>query len=115
MCKLRIIILLLLVTFLGACSTVQFLKTDESNSNLPPTNPENIKFYSTSETGKAYIALGEVIVAYETGEDSYPVVVKMAEEAARVGGDAVINLRFGFVRGFWTTGVKGIGTIVKFK
>jgi uncharacterized protein YbjQ (UPF0145 family) len=105
--------IIIAIMFLG-CSTVMSVKTDNSDKEYAPTEESSIKVYSTSDAGRSYVVLGEIVAMADVGENSASIVNKLKKSASRFGADAIVNLRLNFGMGFWATGLKGTATAVKF-
>jgi hypothetical protein len=109
-------ILFLLCGFLIAgCSSVANIQTDDSPMKLEKSNAKDVKVYSTSKIGSEYTVLGEVVADVDAGENASKAVNKMKGEAAKLGADAVINLRLEIDTGYFQNAIKAYGTAVKLK
>lgn len=106
--------LLFAVVLFASCSTVAHLQTDDSQENYSATNPEQIELYSTDKVDKSYVVLGEVIASADAGRDSSIPVKYLKKEAAKLGADAIIELRLEIGYGYWTNAIKATGKAVKF-
>ncbi len=99
----------------AACSTVAHIKTDDTpNLSLSSTDASSIKVYATSKPDRNYSIIGEVVAAADAGNDASKPVELLKEEAAKLGADAVINLRMEYIYGYWEIGLKAQGTAIKF-
>jgi hypothetical protein len=98
-----------------SCSNVAHLRTSDNSTTYRESDPDKIEVYSTSNIGKQYIVIGEAMASYDAGENSEKSVELLKEEASKLGGDAIINLRLNFSMGYWTGGLTATGTVVKFK
>jgi hypothetical protein len=98
-----------------SCSNVAHLRTSDNISAYKESDPDRIEVYSTANIGKQYFVIGEAMASADAGENSEKPVDLLKEEAAKLGADAIINLRLSFSYGYWSTGITATGTAVKFK
>jgi len=107
-------VLLLSCLFFG-CSSVAHLKTDdEPNVTFQPNIASNIKVYSTTKSAKNYQIIGQVIANADAGSDSEKAVDLLKEEAAKLGANAIFNLRLEIDSGEWNNAIKATGLAVKY-
>jgi hypothetical protein len=99
---------------LASCYTVSSLRTDDITTKYPPTRPEKIEVYSTSKINKNYEIIGPLAVSADSGLSSERPVKFLKKEAAKLGADAIINLKLDFGIGFWSTSIAAKGIAVKF-
>jgi uncharacterized protein YbjQ (UPF0145 family) len=111
----KISLFLLLCLFCVSCSHVTHLRTSEGTTIYSESDPDKVEVYSTSNIGKQYIVIGEVMAAADAGEKAEKPVELLKEEASKLGADAIINLRLSFCYGEWSTGITATGSAVKFK
>lgn len=97
------------------CSSVANLQTDDVPMSVEKTIPSAVKVYSTANIGSEYVVIGEVIADADAGENASAAVNKMKSEAAKLGADAVINLRLEIDTGYFQNAIKASGTAVKLK
>ncbi len=110
----KIQLILIIGVLLTSCSSVAHLKTDDVKQNYSATEPEQIKVYSTDKVDQEYTVIGEVIVSADAGADAAVSVKHLKNEAAKLGADAIINLKLEIGYGYWTNAIKASGTAVKF-
>ena len=113
--KTKIQLLTLLGVLLTGCS-VAHLHTDDTAQMYPPSNYENIEVYSTEQTGKSYIIIGEVVASVEdfSDGDGSGSVKYLKKEASKLGADGIINLKLEISEGILSNAVTSSGTAVKF-
>lgn len=109
----------LLVSFLCVmvgCSSVAYIKTDdEPTASFSPTKADGIKVYAVPRLDAEYLVLGEVIADADAGSDATIAVNFLKKQAAKLGADAIINLRLEIDSGYWLSAIKASGTAIKFK
>lgn len=105
-----------LITVISGCSTVANYKTNDSlsigKSNLPA---DKIEVYSSDKTGKKYRILGGVVSSADAGTNASTSVDLLKKEAAKLGADAIIDLRLSIDQGYWTNAITSTGTAVAFE
>jgi uncharacterized protein YbjQ (UPF0145 family) len=108
---------LALMVFLSGCSSVAYIKTNDSpEASTQIVSPNAIKAYATDKSLKStYEILGEVVVAADAGNSTQKVVDLLKKQASELGADAIINLRLEYEYGYWSVAMKGTGTAVKLK
>jgi hypothetical protein len=111
----RLSLLLFSCIFFVSCSHVSRIRTSDNLTIFPETNSSKIGVYSTSDCGKQYIVIGEVMAAYDAGENSSKPIRLLKEQASMIGADAIVNVRLSFSSGYWANGIIASGTAVKFK
>jgi uncharacterized protein YbjQ (UPF0145 family) len=116
---------ILCILFLSSCSTA--IKTDNTAEKYEATDSKRIEVYSTDKIGKEYVILGEVSSAAWAGEAQFRImpisdknadaaVRRLKNAAAKLGADAIINLRLSYEYGYKDfTDIMSNGTAVKFK
>ncbi|MFT6850946.1 MAG: hypothetical protein ACJATA_001763 [Sphingobacteriales bacterium] len=112
--KIKIQLLLCIGILISSCSQVTHLQTDDLTTKYSPTNPEQIEVYSTDQVNKNYLVIGEVIASSDAGTNASIPVKHLKKEAAKLGADAIINLKLEFGYGYWRIGIKANGTAIKF-
>lgn len=112
--KMKIQFLLIVGVLFTSCSTVAHLQTDDLKQNYSATNPDQIEVYSTDKVDKDYSVIGEVIASADAGTDASISVKYLKKEAAKLGADAIIELRLEIGYGYWTNAIKATGTAIKF-
>lgn len=98
-----------------SCSTVAYLNTSDNPTNYPPTNANDIKIYSTSKIDKDYIVIGQVIADADAGQDADVSVNMLKNEAAKLGANAIVDLRLKIDDGYFSNAIKATGTAVRIK
>ena len=83
--------------------------------SLQPTTAKAVKVFSTAKIGQEYSIIGEVVADADAGEQSAVSVDKLKIEAAKLGADAIINLRLEIDTGYLQNAIKATGTAVKIK
>ncbi|WMN07560.1 heavy metal-binding domain-containing protein [Marivirga arenosa] len=112
--KMKIQLMLIVGVLFTSCSTVAHLQTDDLKQNYSVTNPDQIEIYSTDKVDENYSVIGEVVSSVDAGRDASISVKYLKKEAAKLGADAIINLRLEIGQGYWTNAIKATGTAVKF-
>lgn len=105
----------LLCLFFTSCYSVAHLPTNDSTERFEKTEYSEIKVYSVSDIDKEYIIIGQVVANADAGTDGNVPVNYLKKEAAKLGADAIINLRLEVDYGYWMNAIKATGTAVKFK
>ena len=106
---------LLGLVFLTGCQTQSVLASPLiKGSTYPAVSPEKVAVYATEKAPKAYKVIAELVTMCDAGQDAEVPVRVLREEAARIGADAIVNLRLNFGMGFWATGLKATATAVKY-
>ncbi len=77
-----------LCLFLFGCASFDVIKSDESK-HYPPTKPEDVKILEKAPEGK-YTIIGEIRAEGETLSIRESMKKRMREEAAELGGQAII-------------------------
>lgn len=112
----NIFAVVVMVVALEGCSTVANIRTDDAATmDLQPTNAKAVKVYSTAKIGQEYTVIGEVVADADAGEQAAISVDKLKVEAAKLGADAIINLRLEIDAGYFQSAIKATGTAVKIK
>ena len=111
----KIIFYFSIILLLVSCSNSGYLRTNDTNKVQSITNANQVEVYSVSSIGKDYEIIGEVFASADAGENAEKPVKILKEKAAAIGADAIINLRLEFHEGYWSTGIRSIGTAVKYK
>jgi len=111
------------ILFFSGCSSWSTSSVDKKeNTKYQPTKPDLIKIYQ-GDLEKKYESLGEVSVSVHKTTLFHPdptrelVDQKLKENAAQLGADAVINVKYGTVSvSLWSYGtLEGSGKAIKFK
>ncbi len=110
----KIKLLLIVGVLFTSCSSVAHLQTDDLKQNYSATNPEQIEIYSTDKVDKFYSVIGKVIASVDARTDASISVKHLKKEAAKLGADAIIDLRLEIGHGYWSNAIKASGTAVKF-
>lgn len=124
---LSVIVAAVLTTSLTGCATWSTSSVDTSSSSTPiaevkSTTPDKIQIFQGDITDRKYRTLGDITVTVRkttlfhddpTKED---VKSRLREEAAKLGADAVVFVRYGKVGvSAWSYGsLEGKGRAVKF-
>ena len=112
---LKIIFILISTMLIMSCSTVANLKTEDNTGlAVEKSSASEVKVFSTSDIGREYSVLGEVIVSADAGTNSEKSVSLLKKEAAKLGADAIIDLRLEIDAGYWQNSIKASGTAVKY-
>ncbi len=99
----------------SACSTVASYKTDDAKASVSATQADKVAVYSTSNIGREYKMIGSVTVAADAGKNAAKSVELLKKEAAKLGADAIIDLRLAVAAGYWTNSIKSTGTAVIYR
>jgi uncharacterized protein YbjQ (UPF0145 family) len=111
----RKIFVMIMSLMVFSCSSVAMLKTeDNAGLTVNKTNVSDVKVYSTSDIGKEYKVLGEVVASADAGTNSEKAVSLLKKQASSLGADAIINLRLEIDAGYWQNAIKATGTAVKY-
>jgi hypothetical protein len=111
----RLIYVFLFSLLLFSCSSVANLRTaDNPELSISRTNPADVKVYSTADIGKDFMIIGQVVASADAGTNSEKAVNHLKEEAAKLGADAIINLRLEIDSGYWQNAIKATGVAVKY-
>lgn len=96
----------------SGCSVANY-RTDDSVS-LVTSNvaASDVEVYSTDEIGKKYLVLGSVVASADAGTNAKISVDMLKEEAAKLGANAIINLRLAIDAGYMQNAIKSTGTAV---
>jgi hypothetical protein len=101
--------------FLTSCQTKSILSGSLVNSSTyQSVSPESVAVYATVNAPRSYQVIAELAIMCDAGQDAEIPVRTLREEAARIGADAIVNLRLSFGMGFWMTGLKATATAVKY-
>ncbi|KAA3617816.1 MAG: hypothetical protein D8M58_00285 [Calditrichaeota bacterium] len=112
----RFFIVVIVAAMLVNCSSVAKFRTDDNpDLNLQQTSAKDIKVYSTSDIGREYVIIGQVVASADAGSNSEKSVVHLKKVAAKLGADAIIDLRLEISQGYWQNAIRAEGTAVKFK
>lgn len=109
----RLTLFSLLCLFLASCTSRGFVTLDENANQAALPDATKVAVYSTDDAGKPYTTLGAVIVSADAGSNAKPAVDKLKEEAAKLGADAIVNLKLRYSTGFWGLSLEASGMAVK--
>jgi uncharacterized protein YbjQ (UPF0145 family) len=111
----RMIFVALVTMTLVNCSSVAKLRTDDNpDLVLEETSAKDIKVYSTSKIGREFTIIGQVVASADAGSNSEKAVNHLRKVAARLGADAIVDLKLEIDQGYWQNAIKATGTAVKF-
>ena len=111
----KIIVRLLFIAVLSTgCSTVAQIQTDDLEHKYPATNSSQIEVYSMNKIEKEYSVIGQVIASADAGTDASVSINLLKKEAAKLGADAILNMRLEIGYGYWSSAIKSKGTAIKF-
>jgi len=111
----RLFFIAVCLALLSSCSTVAAFKTaDSGDASFDATNAKDIKVYSVSDIGQEYQVIGQVVASADAGSNSEKAVNHLKKIAAKLGADAVVDLRLEISQGYWQNAIKATGTAVKF-
>ena len=111
----KVLILGLLAVLLVSCSTVANLKTDDyADMEFPATDWQDVKVFSMVPYNVEYYVIGQVVANADAGTNAKTTVDLLKKQAAKLGADAVINMRLEIDYGQWSSGIKATGTAIKF-
>ena len=108
-----------LLATLAGCTSTAHLLTEEGRGTPPVSEAaasaaaEKLPVYSGREPGRRYRVLGSVIAAAD-GLSGERALEHLREEAAKLGADAVTELRLEIEAGYWAMATKASGLAVKF-
>jgi hypothetical protein len=105
----------LLLLFIFACSNVHVLKTQDHKRTYNPTNPKDIDIIGSIKAKKAYRSIGLISVSHDSDSNIEVVSEMLKEEAAKLGADAVVDVRYQTIMGYWSGGVNASGVAVKYR
>ncbi len=106
---------LLGLLLLTSCQTHSVLSSPlVKGSTYPAVSPEKVAVYATPKAPKSYEIIAELVAMCDAGQDAEVPIRILREEAAKIGADAIVNLRLNFGMGFWITGLKATATAVKY-
>ena len=112
----RLFLIATCMAIMISCSSVANIRTaDNEDMTFEKTNANDVKVYSVSDIGKEYIVIGQVVASADAGSNSEKTVSYLKKEAAKLGADAVVDLRLEIDQGYWQNAIKAYGTAVKFK
>ena len=111
----RLTLFSLLCLFMASCTSRGYVKLDGSANQAALADATKVAVYSTEDAGKPYTAIGAVIVSADAANDAKPTVAKLKQEAAKLGADAIVNLKLRYSYGFWGLALEASGTAVKLK
>jgi len=101
-------------TFLSACSSTAYLRTNDFASIPPPTNPNNIRIFPLDNVDRKYSIVGTVIACADAGSNASITVKHLQRQAAKLGADAIINMTLEYTTGEWRPAITASGTAVKY-
>jgi hypothetical protein len=110
----KYILTTLLCALVCSCSTSSVYRTDDTVKEFPRTFAEKVLVYSTDDIGREYIILGQVIASADGGNNSSKSVNIAKKEAAKLGADAILDLRLHIAYGQWDAAVNATATAIKF-
>jgi hypothetical protein len=113
--KKNIIIVILFVLLFAGCSSSYGLRTNNTTKEYQRTSSSKIEIYSTDVAKKDYDIIGPVLGSADVGNSSDKPVLLLKREAAKLGADAVINLKLEYTMGVWAGGVLAKGIAIKYK
>jgi len=110
-------IYLVCLMLFASCYTINSLRTDEALeiANNAAIGDKEIEVYCTKDAAKPYVILGQIMVAADAGMNAKKPVEILKKKAAKMGADAVIELRLEFNQGYWAHGLKATATAIKYK
>ena len=80
---------------------------------LAATQASEVAIYVTDDTGSAYTTLGAVVVSSDAGNNATATVARLKTEAAKLGANAIVNMKLRYSHGFWGLSLEARGTAVK--
>lgn len=116
---------IVLFVFLTGCTTT--IRTDNTAQKYETTESKKIEVYSNDKIGREYEILGEVSNSSWAGDPQFKIkpisdknadatVNQLKKAAAKLGADAIINLRLGYQDAYENfTTITSNGTAIKFK
>lgn len=107
------ILLILGLIVLSSCSVGRHIRTQDSAEKFTPTEPNHIQLHASEQIDKQYKILGLVSGAADSGEDPEQAIKILKSEAAKLGANAVYELRIQSIMGIWQAGVQATGIAVK--
>ena len=113
--KTKILFPYVLLLIFSSCYSVSHLQSDELVKEYPETNPDKIDIYSTEKGVRSYSVVGAVVASADAGDRADIPVYYLKEQAAKMGADAIINLRLEYAVGYWSIAIRASGTAVKYK
>lgn len=111
--KTKIQLFMILAVLFTSCS-VAHLQTSDSVHMYPPTNFETIEVYSTEKANYDYVQIGQVVASVEAFDDGNSSVKWLKKEAAKLGADAIVNLRLEIGMGGLGNAITASGIAVKY-
>jgi len=96
-----------------SCTSRGYLNLSEETRNTTITKAPEVAIYVTDEAGSPYDTIGAVIVSSDAANDATATVAKLKTEAARLGADAIVNMKLRYSYGFWGLALEASGTAVK--
>jgi hypothetical protein len=106
---------LLLVGLCTGCSTQGVLSAPlTEGKQYPSVSPDKIAVFVTERAPFAYEVIAHVSAMADAGQNPRVPVEIIKEQAAKIGADAIVNLRINYGSGFFSNGIKATGMAVKF-
>lgn len=90
------------------------MPTDEIGKIYSQTNPDQIEIYSTDKVPKSYTVIGQVIASADAGNNAATTMVHLKKKAAKLGADAIIQLKLEVGVGYFSNAIQATGTAIKY-
>ena len=111
--KTKIMLLMITGVLVASCS-VAHLYTSESVIRYTPTDYEKIEIYVSETVEGEYTIVGEVIASAEDFNGSETSIKALKKEAAKLGANAVINLKMEIGHGYFGNSVISKGVAIRY-
>ncbi len=109
-------ILLLVVAFiLMSCSSVGKLRTNDVSFKAQSRPYKEVKVFAQKDIGQAYDIVGVVVANSDAGENARTSVKDLRKQAAKLGADAIVDLRLSYSYGYWNIAIESTGLAVIYK
>ena len=108
----RLILFSLIGMVAMSCSSGGFLTTADVQRQEGPVDSAGVAVFATEDAGAPYDELGSVIISSPT-LDAQSTVARLKTEAAKLGADAIVNLKLRYAHGHWGLGLEARGKAVK--
>ena len=109
----RCALLVLILCTAASCSSTGYFHLTGDTSQYAKVKPSEVAVYVTEEAGSTYTPLGSVIVSADAINDANATVNLLRTEAARLGADAIVNMKLKIAYGVWGRSLEASGMAVK--
>ena len=99
----------------GCSSTANLITDDYKGPEIEKSDFAAIKVYSIAPSNLNYTTLGSVVASADAGSNAKKSVKMLKKQAAKLGANAIIDLKLEVDMGYWSNAIKATGVAVIIK